>query len=209
VIAMSLRTLHSVVCTENRMLTNFHSQVGSGMRLAEDNGFDNNRDPIESKILSPGVYKHINYAALSLNNVGVPWFGTHHITLADHMIEDKASVFEENAFTFYDKHITDVRKPVPTGYKASWPRRHRLAIAKLYLQIDNKTAASDFPSILIDQVSTASDSDFIEVHIYDRIHPQAIVVVSGMKPRTAGDRALWNEAKIALRKLGTQIQERS
>lgn len=207
VIAMNLRTLHSLVCADNRMHANYHSQVGSGMRLAEDNKFDRNRIPIESKIHDLDVYKHISYAALSLNGVGVPWFGTHHITLADIMIERRASVLEENSFLFFEHHSKGALDPLPLGYRASWLRRGALAVAKLYLRIKPGTLPTQFPEILVDQSRQKSDSDFIEVHIYGNLPPRGFERVIGTKPTSIADEALWREATVALKKLGAVVEE--
>jgi hypothetical protein len=56
---------------------------------------------------------------------------------------------------------------------------------------------SDLQSILLSSGSDASGDDFVEVHIYDRLHRSALDYIV-VRPKRRGDRALVRQMKADL-----------
>lgn len=207
VLARSLPMLDSVVSNQQAAMVSYYKLTRSGARLPEDNQFDENRARIDGTINPYGVHENIQYAALSLNGLGVSWYGDYSITLADKMISSRSTVFEENPFSFCDKHPIPPTGSVPPGYRAAWDKRGDLGMAKLHPRIEPDMKPDEFADILMEQGVKNSDTDFIEVHIYGALHVRAFekVILSG--PVAKPDRLIWARVKRALKKLGTEVVE--
>jgi hypothetical protein len=207
VMTRSLATLDGLVSTQSAAMVSYYKMVRAGIRLPENNEFDANRDRIDATINPFGVHENIQFAALSLDGLGVAWYGDYSITLRERMISARSSVFEENPFRFCDKHPISPTGGVPLGFRASWARRGELAMAKLHPRIMPRMQFNDFPAILVEQGEKSADSDFIEVHIYGQIHARAIERVIGPVPRRKADRVIWRRVKRALDGLGVVVEE--
>ena len=70
-------------------------------------------------------------------------------------------------------------------------------VAKLGPRLGVHTQESDLPSILISSGSDPSKDDFVEVHIYDRLHRSALEYVV-VRSRRAADKALVRQMKAEL-----------
>ena len=207
VMVRHLPALDSFVSNQKGALGTYYKAVRAGTRLPENNEFDANRDRIDGTINLHGVHESIHYAALSLDGRGVKWFGDYAVTLHEAMIATRTSVFEENPFTFLDKHPIPPTGSVPAGYRATWHRRGELAMAKLHPRIKPGMTLADFPAILVEQGAKSADSDFIEVHIYGALHPRAVERVIMSEPVKRADRAIWNRVKKTLLSLGAIVEE--
>ncbi|WP_323801653.1 hypothetical protein [Parasphingorhabdus sp.] len=207
VISLQLSALDAWVSISNKTMVAYHAQVRSGARLPSNNEYDENRIRVESAVLPYGVHENINFAALTLDRLGVRHYGDYSVTLNDRMIAKRASVFEENPFIFYDKFMISSTSSLPSGYRASWSRRSELAMAKLHPKVAKGMSLNDFPSILIDQGVKSTEADFIEVHIYGPIHPRAINNVSGPVPKDKADKIIWKRVKRELLKFGATVKE--
>lgn len=207
VMVRSLAALDSLVSQQQTAMVSYYKMVRTGARLPENNEFDMNRLRIDSTINPFNVHEEIQFAALSLDGRGVPWYGDYSLTLRDNMIGMRASVFEENPFRFLDKHPISPTESVPQGYRASWQRRGELAMAKLHPRIREGMTGEDFNGVLLEQGEKSADSDFVEVHIYGAIHARAIERVIGPEPRLRPDRIIWKRVKRELTKLGAQVEE--
>src|SRR5437764_605412 len=82
VLARPLGDLDSFVKSKNALYVNFHSQVRAGGRTPENNDWDRGRAAAESTV-HPLYFERINYTALSLNGIGVRWWGDYSITLKE------------------------------------------------------------------------------------------------------------------------------
>jgi hypothetical protein len=74
VLARSLGDLDAFVKSNNSLYISFHGQVRAGARIPEDNRWDKGRAAAESTV-HPIYSDEINYSALSLDGVGVLWWG--------------------------------------------------------------------------------------------------------------------------------------
>ena len=116
-------------------------------------------------------------------------------------------MFEENPFTFCERHRIVAGKRCPLGFRAVWADRDKLAMAKLVEKLRPDTEPKDYPSILLNQASSSADSDFIECHIYGAVHPSSVERVVGLRPKTKHDLIIWKSAANALRKAGVIVEE--
>lgn len=170
-----------LVGRDNYLLATFGNQIEAGMRYAEDNTWDGARIVAEPKI-HPHYHKEIQYAVLSLDNLGAsdPGYGACHIKFHESSYEDRATVFEENTIKFVEKHKILPTDQVPVGYMATWSERHKLAVSKLEGILRSSGDDLDFNELL--RRGTDKEADFIEVHIFGAIHPSAIEAISYVSP---------------------------
>lgn len=73
--------------------------------------------------------------------------------------------------------------------------------------LDATSVPSDFPRILMRPATRPEDEVFIEVHIYGRIHREAIEAVTFRKPAKGADLIIWNSLKKMLTKRGVRVTE--
>ena len=117
------------------------------------------------------------------------------------MIADRTSVFEENSALFVERHNIKIsRKPnLPKGYRATWPDRAKLGVAKLYGRIDSTTTPDKYSRILLRAGAASESDDFIEVHIFGPMTvltmEQVIVIAPQASRRTTITRAI--KSKLA------------
>jgi hypothetical protein len=206
VVARPLGDLDSFVKRDNALYTSFHSQVRSGARLPESNEWDKGRRAAESTI-NPLYDEQINYAALSLDGFGVLWWGEYSISLKELHIASRTSVFDENPFLFCSRHRVVAGQAPPAGYRATWSRRHELAMAKLEPKMTPITEPSSYASILLHQGTAKEDADFIECHVYGPIHRNSIERVIGPRPKGGPDLVIWKSVVGQLQKLGALVEE--
>lgn len=205
VVARDISILHSLVDSDNKLLATFHNAVRGGARIPEDNKWDRGRHAAESTV-SPGYFEDIQYACLTLDGLGVKWFGEYSITFIEKLIADRSTVFEENVFVFCDKLGVVAGKLPPPGYRAVWNERQNLAVAKLHSKL-NGANQTRFAEILLDQGTSPDDADFIEVHVYGPLHRKAIASVAGPKPKRKSSKALWEFVKEELSSLDVEVNE--
>lgn len=201
-----LDTLQSWLNSNNPLFISFHQQVRSGLRIPEDSRWDQQRTSAENTI-SPNFYSSLSFAALSLDKIGMDYYGPYCVVLKDDLIAHRASVFEENPFVFNRKHAIISGQMPPVGYRAPWAHRSKLAVSKLAARIVPGMFDTDFQNVLMEPRRAEPDCDYIEVHVYGPIHHAAIEHVSGPIPRARPDRAIWNQVKRKLKDLGANWNE--
>lgn len=206
VLARSIGDLDAFVKNDNILYVSFHSQVRAGSRTPENNDWDAGRMAAESTV-NPNYNEKINYSALSLDGLGVSWWGEYSIILRSAHLAQRTSVFEENPFLFCERHKITAGKRAPLGFRASWPRRQDLAMAKLADKLSAKTAPSEFPTILLNQGTSRGNADFVECHIFGPIHRSSIEKVIGPKPRRRSEQIIWKSIVARLAKQGAIVEE--
>lgn len=197
----SLGALHSWLMNTNGVFSTFHQQVRAGVRIPEDTKWDDQRISAENTV-NPHYFSELNFAALTLDKVGLIYYGAYSVLLKTELIAPRATVFEENPFEFNRKHAVISGQCCPPGYRAIWESRGDLAVAKLQPKITATTSGADFPGIIMERRTHDADCDFIEVHIYGSIHQRVIKHVSGPIPKDREDRAIWRQIKRKLEALG-------
>lgn len=157
------------------LFTSFHNEITIGARIAQDNKFDKARGSVDS-LLFPEYSEKIIFAALSLNELGIPYYGDYSVGVKEDAIAKRATVFHENSYKFMESRNVNVASEVPAGYRCSWECRGRLAVAKHWQEIDEGVENKNFNGILLKPAADGEDSDgdFVEVHIYDGLLREAI-----------------------------------
>ncbi len=190
---------------ESPLFLSFHKQVEFLGRTPNETGWDQQREAAESAI-NPFCFRDLNFAALSLDHLGMTYYGPYSVTLKSLTIEDRASVFEQNPFVFNEVHHVVAGQEPPCGYRATWPERAKLAAAKLHSALLPGSTSASFALILMEPRRTASDCDFMEVHIFGPINRAGIERIIGPEPKSRQDRALWKQASRKARALGAEAE---
>jgi len=201
----SLGAICDWVNGQSPLFLSFHKQVESLGRSPSPNEWDQQREAAESAI-NPFCYRELNFAALSLDNTGMTYYGSYAVTLKSITIEDRSSIFEQNPFLFNRAHHVIAGRAPPYGYRASWSDRGKLAVAKLHARITKGVGEENFPTILMEDRRNESDCDFVEVHIYGPVNRAGIERIVGPQPARRQDRALWNQAARKAAALGAQVE---
>lgn len=205
VIARPHEDLDWLTANDRRFITTYYQMADSGARTPEPNEWDPARDRNDSTI-NPQYYRELQFAALSLDGVGVGWYGACHVTLRDSAIETRTSLFEVSGVAFNSKNPM-IAKGLPNpGSRATWPRRADLAVAKLGGKIAPATEPAEFPAILVQRPDGTGDTDFIEVHVHGSLHPKAFERILADDPVDDADLAVWKRTKTRLAKFGVAVE---
>jgi len=173
----------------------YYQLIEAGLRLPDGDEWDVLRE-LADTVLFPKYKQEMRFGALSLDGRGLPNYGECSIVLREEMIADRTSVFEENSALFVERHNIKIsRKPnLPKGYRATWPDRAKLGVAKLYGRIDSTTTPDKYSRILLRAGATSERDDFIEVHIFGPMTvltmEQVIVIAPQASKRTTITRAI-------------------
>ena len=204
VITRSLQRVDDIVRSENTLYVSFYKESQSGARLPEENAWDKGRYAADSTV-SPHYFQDLVDGALSIDGKGVPAFGPYSIVLREPMIERRATVFEENPFTFCKRHRIAAGQETPAGYRAIWEERQLLAMAKLHSELTSATTRAQYPGIVL-KATPKGNEDFIEVHIYGPIHRAAIERVIGPRPNGGPQLVIWRSVESKLKSLGARME---
>ena len=202
VIGRSLHQVMALVSSDNELYASFYGQRRAGARRAEDTAVERER-LIADNLLFPHYHEEIRFAALSLTNEGVRYYGPCSIVLSEIALRNRTTVFEKNSVEFCREHRLGVEAPLPPGYRAVWDARDKLAAAKLHGQLKPDDMERDFQRLLLSNDQQAC-ADFVEVHIYGPLHRRAIASITVDEPATASDEALV----IELEKRAAEVDAR-
>lgn len=147
---------------------NYHERVESGERNPAGAQDHADRSMVGDRLF-PNYSKHIYYAALSPAGRGLSSYGPVAMRwqVTPVYLGRRASLLEENSFTFYDHHGLGRRgASVPLGYRSVWADRAMLAAAKLTSRLTTATSESALPGVMMTAGKTRPDDDFIEISIY-------------------------------------------
>ena len=195
--ARSLDEVYDLVKRDDKLMGTFHDLKGAGLLRPSATAMEASRQSAEPLVFL-NYHEKIQFAALALDDSALFTYGNCAMIFQEAKIANRATVFEENCVLFCQhRDIGPSRPMVPHGYRATWARREDLVVAKLGPRLGVHTQESDLPSILISTGSDPSKDDFVEVHIYDRLHRSALdyVVVRSRRP---GDKALVRQMKAEL-----------
>jgi hypothetical protein len=192
-----------LLASPNKLWATFAKQVQAGMRIAENNGWDDARISVEPMI-HPHYHENIHYAVLSLDNIGATdaSYGSCHLLLKLETYRDRATVFEENAILFVRRHHVVSGKPIPKGYRAVWDERQKLVVCKLAPQIVTDELNMNFTELL--RSGADKIADFVEVHIYGSMHARSFEAITVLSSGTqASEQKLL---KIHAKQAGTPLK---
>jgi len=167
ILARPANEILRLATSDDEIYATHYQLIAAGVRSYPDNKWSPLR-AVADDALFPGYKENIRFAALSLDPLGLSNYGECSIVFKTAMIEHRASVFEENSTTFMENHNVEMRKAheLKKGYRATWPGRGKLCVAKLYGMIDAGTSVSQYSRILLSQGVTTADDKFVEVHIW-------------------------------------------
>jgi hypothetical protein len=207
VIARPFSEVLSLVEDEGISYTSFARQVQSGRRNPLDQGHDPIRNQFENAVF-PNYYHSILFASLSMTGKGLSGYGGCTMVLKDHMIHDRATVFEENPAILGNESKLNLglNDRFPPGYRATWHDRPKLAMAKLHSSIEPDTNEDDFDSLLQSDNGKTDNSNCIEVHIYGSINVHSIEWLSTTKNLQRKDDLVWRALQIRAKELGIKAE---
>jgi hypothetical protein len=201
VIGSDLHVIRQLVTNDKALYNNYFSLVNANFRKPAK-AEDERQRRVADAILLDGYGEKIVFAALSIDGVGLRSYGSYSITLRDVAVAKRATVLEENSFSFVEKRCT-VKGEVPRGYRAVWQERDKLGVAKLADRITAGTDTSQFPRLALSNGKDRGTDDFMEVHIYGPFDGQAIETVRGpAHPKKAEERATARVVKEYLVRAG-------
>ena len=206
VIARPETEIHRLANNTRQLYGTYYEQIEAGLRLPDNDEWSTVRE-IADTLLFPGYKQHIRFAALSLDGKGLPNFGQCSFQLREEMIAHRASVLEENSVTFMERHgVKASRNPsVPKGFRASWPSRNKVCVAKLAQRIDSIAGPNEYSSLLLRQGKPPEDDEFVEVHIYGPLTILAIAKVNVTIPKVRQRATVVRSLKSKLAKHGVSI----
>jgi len=192
-INLAFETVNRIVA-QHEFYKNYYELYSEGIKK-----FDRDREITDVCLFGEERGKSIRYGALCSRPSGLHSYGEFCIVLDGAVLQECASLFEENPFIFLKKHpyLPKQEPCIPPGYRATWQNRGKLAVAKLGERITESTQPCDFPDILTHSASDKMEDDFIEVHISKQIIRDDIVEVRAPKKLTFGKVNPQRRAKLA------------
>ncbi|MCA9640917.1 MAG: hypothetical protein KC492_09485, partial [Myxococcales bacterium] len=187
---------------DHQIFSTYYRQVEAEIRLPHTSAWDPIRR-LADEALFPGYKENIRFAALTLNDRGLPHYGDCFLILRPTMIAHRTSVFEENSVVFMkrrDLELRDMMNIVP-GYRAPWADRAKLCLAKLGSALQPDTTEADFSSLLLRSGKTPQEDDFVEVHVWGPITIRTVEKVVLVKP------LMGRAAKAMLRVWGERLSQ--
>jgi len=186
VINTGIDTVHQIL-TDNRYLyTNYTNLVKGSIRKPANPENSGQRIIVGAKLFAD-YSDEIVYAALSLDGDGLLSYGELSIVIREIVIKDRASLLEDNSYHFIVKHSIQIDDNIPSGYRATWPSKHKLAISKLEPKISSTTKPDEYPKILLFNSGKRERDEFLEVHIYGGFDSNAIDYVKGSSKKHPPD----------------------
>ncbi|MFL6199104.1 MAG: hypothetical protein ACJ76J_08005 [Thermoanaerobaculia bacterium] len=203
VIARPLRDIERLASSDRELYPTFYGLLEGEIRDSFGDEWDDLRG-VADAALFPRYQKHIRFAALSLDGIGLDEFGDCSLVLREDMIAHRASGFEENSASFVERH----HHPVPEGFRSTWEERSKLCTAKHAKDLQPGMPESELPTILLRQKAGSEESGFVEVHIYGPISVHAIDKVILRKGRVQPRKAMILELRDRLAKVGVSLEMR-
>jgi hypothetical protein len=204
VVARPLAAIQDLLDNEKVNYTTYHLQLQSQARVPNE-GFDKVRTQFEAA-LHPNFHQEIRYAALTLDDQWLKSFGEYAMILRSEMIENRATLFEENPWLFATRQRILLGQSLPLGYRSTWKDRGKLAQAKCHSKLSAKTERVEYPNILMQDGEARFEEDYVEVHIYGPFNRYSIEKVIGPEPKSREDKLLWRKLKKSCEAAGVSVE---
>src|ERR1043166_3690126 len=168
VLCRPLQDLARLAFSDHEIYPTFYKRTEAGLHIPGGSEWDNLRSAADTILFGDTNKKHVRFAALSVDGLGVERYGECSITLKTDFIAHRTSLLEENSVGFMKNHSVGAANDyrIPPGYRAPWQMRARLAVAKLADSISKKTRPADFPTLVLSEGSDGWTDKFIELQIW-------------------------------------------
>jgi len=207
VINVPFNYLYTFMMDDRQLYSNYYGLVDGEVRKAAKEEYDRQRRVVDSLLFGSYADK-IRFGVLSLDGSGLTSYGNFAMRLSNFAIERRSSVLEENSFQFVRKLEIRLSKPIPTGHRAGWDERHKLAMCKIFSELEDPLDQEQYQSLLVKNTCDRQKDGFIEVHIYGPFNNKAVdsVKMQAVENNPA-IQALIEELKEHLSKTGTRWEE--
>jgi len=163
----SLQKLHREVGTGTDLFENYQDLERLRLRTTAPDGFDWAKLRPQAEIELLGSEAHLNqlhYACLSIDGNGLVRYGECSVELAGSMIAHRASCFGGNtAIVFFENHSFSA------SLRCAWNSRGVICASVFGGEIEESTAKTDYPGIIVVNAPQPQDDRFIEVHVFGPI----------------------------------------
>ena len=203
VIAMGLDACDDIL--RSNKYHNYQQRVAFRQRSPAT--WDNHADrEMVGEKLYPVFNRHLVYAALSPDGRGLSSYGAVAMRwqVRSFYIDRRASLMEDNSFTFFDQHKLGERgAKVPEGYQSVWEDRAMLAAIKLLPRLTVATPESSLEQLMMVAGTSKDVDDFIEIVIYaedglDTADVDRVTLLQ--RPATEDEILRWELVKESCRK---------
>ena len=109
-----------------------------------------------------------------MDGTGLISYGDCCFSLKNITVKNRATLLEENSYTFVRRHNIIDSNHIPPGFRSTWAERYKLAVAKLAKYLDKNITYSSFQDLVLRSDGNRENDDFIEIHIYGNFDNQAI-----------------------------------
>lgn len=170
VINMRLEVLFKVV-NENEAYLSYQRGVEQGKVHARAFNEEISQCVIEG-VLYGVSGKDVVYAALSLDDNGVNFYGDVSVVLKTQQIARRTTVFEKDTFPLYNELIESGWKPnkiIPSGHCGTWTERAVVVLIKHSIAVAEMKSLPDFARLILKSDDKDYYDDFIELHIWGNI----------------------------------------
>ncbi len=207
VIARSFEETQRLANSDNEGYATYYELGEAEVRFPKGDEWDRLRRVADAALFG-GYQKSIRFAALSLDGMALGSYGDIAWVLKEDMIAHRASVFEENSVLFMKHRGIKMSQAnrLPSGCRATWAERAKLCVAKLAAKVDGRTAANEFPRILLRQGQTTTDDDFVEVHVGGPMTIRTLECVRLMKGSRRQRKTIARALKAKLRNFGVKLE---
>ena len=197
VIALPAAVARNMVVDSRTIYVNYERLVHAGVRTAAVFAEDSHRRAVAGSLFG-GYAESICYGVLSLTGAGLPTYGDIFCRLRAVTVELRASLLEENSYSFVNRRKPRIDDPIPAGYRAPWHGRHILAAAKLGPRLRPENTITDWQELLVwsDGVDRTQD-EFIEVHLFEGFNLYSIESLVPVKRKRSREGELDVKAAMA------------
>jgi hypothetical protein len=179
-------------------------------KISHNQMSDSARQMVDAKLFT-GFAGNIYFGALSTKGQGITNYGDVAFYLEDvHLLENRASLLEDNSFVFYETHnLGGLKTEIPKGYRSDWQNREKLAVAKLANKLKMGFKIKDLKRILLQNDADRLKDEFIEVHLFlDFFKAEWFSEAHCLKNATKlDDIAFWNNSKAGLKNKNIKVVE--
>lgn len=207
VVNVSPEFLKQMLTSTATLYASYQSQVGAGTRKPAAVQLDQKRLGVEGFLFGE-VGKHITYAALSSNGLGLSSYGSMSVTLVEAAISHRASLMETNSYLFFEANSSAILASTPPlGYRATWLDRIKLGVSKLAGQLRKGMSDLDLDELILSSDGDRSLDNFIEIHIFGTFDNKAIAkVASGATRKSREERLILAGIEEKARNLGIEYR---